>query len=156
MQETAPAAADVKSVDAILAALYDVISGPAGQERDWARFQSLFHPDMGRLLPIRPRKEDGAWSVKPMTPAEYAADAQPIFASTAFFETEVNRIVERFGHLAHVFSTYESRHAPDEKEPFQRGINSIQLLWDEERWWIVSVFWDAEEAGRKIPKNYLP
>ena len=78
----------------------------------------------------------------------------PIFASTAFYEKEVARRVERFGHIVHVFSTYESRHDPAEA-PFARGINSFQLLFDGSRWWVVSVYWEAESGSVKIPAEYL-
>jgi hypothetical protein len=71
-----------------------------------------------------------------------------------FFESETARKTESFGQIAHVFSTYESRHAPGEK-PFQRGINSIQLMNDGTRWWIVTIFWQGEDEKNPIPEKYL-
>jgi hypothetical protein len=73
---------------------------------------------------------------------------------TVFYESEVSRKVEQFGAIAHVFSTYESRHAPEEK-PFSRGINSIQLFNDGKRWWVVTIFWDSERDGLALPEKYL-
>ena len=118
-------AADVASPDAALAALYDVISGNAGQARDWDRFRNLFAPG-ARLLPAAPRK-DGA-APPALAPEDYVQRAGANFAKAGFFEREAARREERYGTILHAFSTYESRHARDDKEPFARGINSIQLL----------------------------
>ncbi len=151
----AASAADVASIDAILAAVYDVISGPAGEQRDWERFDSLFHPS-ARLVPVGRRSAEHPIDVFPMTPQEYRERSGPMFDGTGFFESEIARRVERYGHIAHVFSTYSSRHDPADAEPFARGINSIQLLWDEERWWVVSILWDAETYAQPLPSEYLP
>jgi len=145
-------AGDVTSLDAIIAALYDVISGPAGG-RDWARFGSLFR-DGARLIPTgidsTGRKVTFVW-----TPDEYATRADRWFADNPFYEREASRVVEQYGHIAHVFSTYESRNDPN-AEPFSRGINSIQLFYDGSRWWILSIFWGDERSAGPIPERYLP
>jgi hypothetical protein len=152
----APAARpqDVASLDAILAALYDVISGPAAAKRDWDRFLSLFVQD-ARLIPIG-RRQGSPPQARVLTPEDYVARAAPVFEQNGFFEREVARTVETFGPLTHVFSTYESRHARDEEKPFARGINSIQLLNDGTRWWIVTVYWQAETPDTPLPDKYLP
>jgi hypothetical protein len=146
-----PPAADVESIDAIIAALYDVISGPAG-ERDWDRFRSLFVAD-ARLIPTG-RLENGRWTPRTLSVDGYVERAGSQFRQQAFYEDELHREVQRFGHVAHAFSTYASRRAPD-AEPFSRGINSIQLFWDGTRWWVVSIMWDAERDGQVIPPEYL-
>jgi len=157
-QETpAPAAAkpaDVASPDAILAAVYEVISGPAGQARDWDRFRSLCLPG-ARLVPTGPKKEGGGFFARTMTPDEYIARATPFFEKEGFYEKEAARRMERYGNIIQVFSTYESRHDPKEA-PFARGINSFQLFFDGARWWVVTVFWQAESAENPIPKEFLP
>jgi hypothetical protein len=145
--------ADVSSMDAIVAALYDVISGPAGQARDWDRMRSLFAPG-GRLIPSVPG-EHGA-TARVLDVDGYIERVRPTFERTGFFEREIARKTEAFGNIAHVFSTYESRHAPADAAPFARGINSIQLLKDGDRWWVVTVFWDAERPGNTLPAQYLP
>jgi hypothetical protein len=148
----APRSADTASVDAIVAALYDVISGPAGQARDWNRFRSLFAPG-ARLLPASPRP-DGA-APAPLTPDEYVERASARFVEAGFFEREVARRVERFGAIAHVFSTYESRRRAEDAAPMARGINSIQLMEHAGRWWIVTVLWDQERPENPLPARYL-
>lgn len=145
---------DVKSMDAIVAALYDVISGPAGQKRDWDRMKSLFVPG-GRLIPSVPSASGGA-TARVLDVDGYIGRAQATLERDGFFEREISRRTESFGHIAQIFSTYESRHAAADDKPFARGINSIQLLKDGDRWWIVTVFWDAERPGQPIPSDYLP
>ena len=142
---------DVESVDAIVAAIYDVISGPAG-ERDWSRFRSLFIPE-GRLTAVRISKE-GKISYAMMSVEDYVSHAGSYFKEHGFYESEVSRKTEQFGQMAHVYSTYASRDAKD-AAPFQRGINSIELFNDGKRWWCVSIYWDAERAGNSIPQEYL-
>lgn len=145
---------DVKSVDAILGALYAVISGPAGEGRDWDRFRSLFAPG-ARLIPTSVRP-DGGSVARVFTPEDYAQRAAEYLQQQGFFEREIARQEESFGNIAQVFSTYESRHAAEDAQPFARGINSIQLLRDGQRWWIVTIFWDSERPGNPIPTRYLP
>lgn len=145
--------ADVESIDAIIAAIYDVISGPAGQ-RDWERMRSLFAPG-GRLIPVS-RDQQGRVGMNALNIDGYIARTDPYFQQNAFFERELSRRTERFGHVAHAFSTYASYHSAEDEEPFSRGINSFQLMFDGERWWIVSVFWQAESPDNPIPEQYLP
>jgi hypothetical protein len=147
------AAADVESIDAILAALYDVISGPAGQRRDWDRFRSLFIPG-ARLIPTG-RTAQGEVRHRVMTVDEYAATSGPVLEERGFFEAEIGRTMEQFGNIAHVFSAYDSKRTLADPEPFARGINSIQLLHDGARWWVVSIFWDSERPDNPIPARYL-
>ncbi|MDQ3698664.1 MAG: hypothetical protein M3373_11675 [Gemmatimonadota bacterium] len=147
-------AGDVASIDAIIEALYDVISGPAGQKRDWDRFRSLFAPG-ARLIVARPLETGGAQAVV-MDPERYVERAGPGLERDGFFERELSHKTETFGNIAHRFSTYDSRRAEDDAEPFARGINSIQLLKDGGRWWVVTVFWDSERPGSPIPRAYLP
>lgn len=153
-QPPAARPADVASLDAILASLYDVISGPARAPRDWDRFRSLFAPG-ARLIPIAHRP-GAAPEARVLGPDDYVERTSKVFEQTGFFEKEVARRVETYAGLTHVWSTYESRRAADDPLPFARGINSIQLLNDGTRWWIVTVFWESEGADRPIPAQYLP
>jgi hypothetical protein len=145
-------ASDVETIDGIVAALYDVISGPAGAPRDWNRMRSLFAPEGGlRAVGARP---DGAIVTRVMTVEDYITRNSPHFAKEGFFESEVARTTEVFGQIAHVFTTYESRHAKD-GQPFARGINSVQLYNDGKRWWIVNLVWRGEDDKLKLPEKYL-
>jgi hypothetical protein len=145
--------ADVESVDGIVAALYEVISGPAGKPRDWDRMRSLFAPE-GRLMAVGARP-DTSYVLRTMSVEDYITRNSKAFATMGFFEREAARTSETFGQVVHVFSTYESRHAAGDAKPFQRGINSIQLYHDGKRWWIVNVLWRAADEHLPLPERYL-
>lgn len=145
--------ADVASVDAILAATYDAISGPAGEPRDWDRFRSLFMPG-ARLMPTFGDSQQG-YGRTVLSPEEYIARAGAGLERNGFFEREVHRVEERFGPVVHAFSTYESRRNEAEPDPFVRGINSFQLVWDGSRWWVASILWFGETSEHPIPSAYL-
>lgn len=142
---------DVANREAIVAALYDSISGPAG-DRDWDRFRSLFIPEAQLIASFK--KKDGTVGYKARPVQGYIDDAGKYFKEHAFYEREVSRKLENFGTITHIFSTYESRETADGK-PFERGINSIQLLNDGTRWWIVDVYWTGETPENPIPERYL-
>ncbi|MFM8912762.1 MAG: hypothetical protein ACKOE6_07600 [Flammeovirgaceae bacterium] len=141
---------DTKSIDAIIKALYEVISGDPNTNRDWDRFKNLFKPE-ARLIPTR-KDEQGKLITKPMTPDEYIQLFRSRIA-TGFFEKELHRETEEYGTLAHVFSTYETRETQTGPVT-NRGINSIQLFKDDDRYYVVSVFWCAESLGFKLPAQY--
>jgi hypothetical protein len=145
--------ADVGSVDGVIAALYDVISGPAGKPRDWDRLRSLFAPQ-GKMMAVGVRP-DGSSPATVMTVDDYIGRVTKPFTDAGFYETELARGADSFGRIVHVFSTYESRHAPTDAKPFQRGINSIQLYNDGKRWWIVNLLWHAETDKNPLPERYL-
>ena len=151
---TTPAAdpKDVATMDSIVAAVYDVISGLAGK-RNWDRMRSLFIPG-ARLIPTGPRPT-GEVGSRVLTVEDYVERAGPRLEKDGFFEREVSRRLEKFGNIAHIFSTYESRHAKDDAKPFARGINSIQLMNDGKRWWIVTIFWQGEDDKNPLPAEYL-
>ena len=146
--------ADVSSVDAIMKAVYEVISGDAGVKRDWDRFRSLFHPS-ARLIPTGKNPQTGVTGARALTVEEYITRAAPFMEKEGFFEKEIARRGDYYGNIAQVFSTYASFHKSGDKEPFARGINSFQLLNDGKRWWVVTIYWQGETAETKIPKKYL-
>jgi hypothetical protein len=152
-QEPAARAEDVATIDAILDALYDVISGPVGVERDWDRMRSLFVPG-ARLVPTG-RTPDGAYQHAVLSVEDYITRAGPQLERLGFREHEIARVLERFGNIAHVFSTYEG-FVESSPEPFVRGINSIQLWNDGTRWWIITIFWEPENPDNPLPPRYLP
>ena len=145
--------ADVASVDAIITALYDVISGPAGQARDWNRFRSLFAPG-ARLIPTM-HPPNASPRVVAWTPDEYAQRAAGNLTRNGFFEREIGRTTEQFGAVTHLFSAYESKRTSSDPKPFARGINSIQLFNDGTRWYVVTIYWDGERPDNPIPDKYL-
>jgi len=153
-KEAAADPKDVESVDSILKAVYGVISGAAGEERDWDRFRSLFIPE-ARLISASPRQDSAVIGYRVMTPEDYISRAGSYLESQGFYEQEIHRSVDGFGPIVQVFSTYESRHRSDDREPFARGINSFQLLNDGKRWWVVTIYWTSERPDLPIPARYL-
>jgi hypothetical protein len=144
--------ADVASEAAIVTALYEAISGPACQHRDWDRFRGLFAPG-GRLIPTV--NLNGTRGVRVETPDEYVNSVMGSMEEFGFFEKEISNTGESFNGVVHRFSTYESRRKAADDKPFARGINSIQMLNDGKRWWIVTVYWAGERPNALIPDVYL-
>jgi hypothetical protein len=147
-----PRPEDVKSPDAIIKAMYETISGPAGP-RNWYRERSLYL-EGARLIPIGNRvHKEGDLQI--MSINEWIEDAKSFLEENDFYESEIMRKFHSYGNIMQVFSTYESRNSPDDK-PIARGINSIQLLNKNGRWWIVTVMWDNESKDNPIPEEFLP
>ncbi|MEO6596657.1 MAG: hypothetical protein ABIP94_18060 [Planctomycetota bacterium] len=153
--QPAAAPADVASVDAITAALYDVISGPAGQKRDWDRMRSLFHKE-ARLVPMLKARDGGGMRAVHLKVDDYVQRSGPMLEQNGFFEHEIARQVQTFGDFSHVWSTYESRKSKADAEPFLRGINSIQLVREQGRWFVLQILWEQEADAGPLPAKYLP
>ena len=145
---------DVHSVEAILRALYNVISGGKGQPRDWDRMRSLFTPD-AVLIPTRIDRATGAADTVVLSLDDYIQRSTPTMTANGFFERTIHNEAQQFGNIVQVWSTYESRHDLADPQPFSRGINSIQLLKSGDRYYIVDVFWDSERPDNPIPAKYL-
>lgn len=149
----APRPEDVATLDGILKAFYEVISGPAGQPRQWSRDRSLYIPHVQFVsLSI---DSTGAIHAGVMDHQTYVDATNDAFVRRGFFEAEIHRITHRFGNVVHVFSTYEMRERLD-GPVIGRGINSVELFWDGARWWISAAQWDDERPGNPIPPEYLP
>ncbi len=149
--------ADVASIDAIIMAAYDSISVPPGK-RDWNRVRSLFIPG-ARLIPTAENAGEislgGQIAPHLLDVDGFIERIRDHVEKNGFFEREVARRTEQFGNIAHVWSTYESRHNADDSEPFMRGINSIQLFYDGSRWWMLTIYWQHESTEQPIPEKYF-
>jgi hypothetical protein len=143
---------DVATIDGILKAFYEVVSGAPGAPRQWSRDRSLYIP--GVRFVSNGVGKDGKPRSKVMSHQEFV-DGSDAMLAEGFDEREIHRVTERFGNIAHVMSTYESRKTKDGPVT-ERGINSIELVWDGSRWWIAGAIWDEERPGTPIPKEYLP
>lgn len=147
----APQPADVATLDGMIRAWYDIVSGPAGQPRDWGRDRSLYIPDL-RFVTAGVQQGKAYARIRDHQGYVDESDAE---LTKGFFEKEIHRVTERFGPIAHVWSTYESR-TTKEGPVIARGINSIELFWDGKRWWISHGAWTEETAEQPIPAKYLP
>lgn len=145
---------EVSSVDKIVSALYGTISGEKGEPRDWNLFHYLF-TENAQLIPTS-KDAEGQVGFQSLSPKEYQQKSSEWLVSNGFHEVEIYRVIETYGPVAHIFSTYESRNSITDIKPFARGINSIQLMYDEKRWWIMNIFWSGETTENPIPVKYLP
>lgn len=153
-----PSSSDVGTYAGTVQALYSVISGPAGAKRDWDRMRGLFAEGAKMIVVARRpggKPDDPPMAMRTLTVEDYIRLSGPALEQRGFFEKEVAHRAEAFGNIAHVFSTYESRNKAEDEKPFQRGINSIQLMHDGKRWWIVSVMWQGETDATPLPDRYL-
>lgn len=142
--------ADRHAIAAVVAEMYAMISGPKGP-RDWSRQANCFHPDARQIRTWI--DADGRPACRMMGLDDYARDTTPFFAENDFHEIEIGRRIDLFGNIAHVWSAYEARSAPDDAEPERRGINSIQLFRDPDLGWrIVAMLWDNEREGVALPE----
>ena len=148
-----PRTEDVATIDGIIKAYYEVISGPAGQPRQWSRDRTLYISDI-RFVAMSEEK-NGQPRAQIASHQQFVDASDPMLVKEGFYESEIHRVTETFGHIAHVFSTYESRQKKD-GPVIARGINSIELFYDGKRWWIASAIWDDERADNPIPAEYLP
>ncbi|HEX7252044.1 MAG TPA: hypothetical protein VF376_04110 [Thermoanaerobaculia bacterium] len=138
---------DVVSIDGILRALYEVVSGPAGP-RDWKRERKLFLPE-ANLMPSG-NSPAGGTGRQVFDLDGYIASRSSFFEKNDFYEIETARRTFVFGDKAQVLSAYEGRRTPD-GSPFLRGINGIQLFYDGRRWWVLSIAWDNETPNNPLP-----
>lgn len=142
----------VRTVEQIVAAFYETVSGPKGQTRDWDRYRDLFFPE-ARLSVAR--SAHGTGVVSSFTIDEYVKSESSYIEKSGYFERAASMKVQRFGQIAHVLSVYESRRAAEDEMPYSRGVNSIQLVESGGRWWISSVLWQRETEDLSIPEEFL-
>ncbi|MFD1063618.1 hypothetical protein ACFQ1Q_10215 [Winogradskyella litorisediminis] len=151
--ETPDYSENVSTLDNTIETLYSVISGDKGVERNWDLFKHLFHPK-ARLIPTGKNKE-GEIIARYLKPDDYIKTSGKWLVENGFHEVEISRKTDTFGNITQVFSTYESFKSKSDTKPFMRGINSIQLLNDGNRWWIINIYWMQESEISPIPEKYL-
>jgi hypothetical protein len=142
---------DVSSPEAIVKAFHETLSGEKGEKRDWDRFRSLFLPDARIVATTRAGDAPGRQT---WTANEYIKEIGKGVDKMKFQIKQLHSEQERFGDIAHVFSTFKESGTPIDK-PFQRGLNSYQLWYNGERWWIYSMLWHGEREDTQIPSKYL-
>ncbi len=152
---SAALSADEAAIDAVLTDLYACISGPVGEERDWATFDRVFAEDARMAAWFE--QLDGSVAQMKMTPAEYKERSGPILVASGFSESELQRALDIYGSIAHAFSTYRGVYTDAQGEAqIVEGINSIQLVKTNEGWKVHSLVWQQASEGLPIPARYLP
>jgi hypothetical protein len=140
-------------IQALITELYAIVSGPAGHRRNWKREAELFMPYAHMIRTSA--DEHGNSQATVIRAADYPENFEKIMAGRAFFEVEVQNIIEVFGNIAHAFSTYEAWRDADRTDFIKRGINSIQFYHDDSNWRIVNMIWDDERPGLQMAAKYL-
>lgn len=142
-----PLQEDVSTISGLINATYDVVSGLKGEIRQWERDASLHHPKAIYSY----KNSDG--SQLTISVSDFHKETEELVMETDFIEYEINREVKVFGNIAHVWSTYETKFEVDGPVE-RRGINSIQLIYENDRWWIISWVFDKETEENRIPKSF--
>lgn len=145
--------ADVATIEGLLAAFYDVISGPAGTPRQWSRDRTLYIPDV-RFVAMETGR-DGKTEARITSHQQYVDATDAGMTRNGFFESELKHTILRFGNTAQVRSSYAMRRTPD-GPVIGRGVNQLNLFWDGTRWWVASVMWDDERPGNPLPPELVP
>lgn len=145
---------DHDAIQALVTELYALVSGPGGEPRDWAREAELFLPQAHMIRTV----VDAGGVARPeiMRAADYPANFENLMGGRDFYEVEVHNVIERFGRIAHVFSTYEAYEDAERTRFLKRGINSIQLYKLDDEWRIANMVWDDERAGEAMDARYRP
>ncbi len=128
---------DASTIDGIMRAYYEVVSGPPGESADLERDRTLHHQDA--WIAIAGVDGTGNPVVNLMTIDEYHGDNAP--RRQGFWEWETDRVTQRSGNMVHVWSSYASART-QHGEPFDRGVNSVTLFYDGTRWWIMGWMFD--------------
>jgi hypothetical protein len=152
VETVAPRADDVGSVEGVLRAFYEVTNVAPGAPRQWARDRTLYVPWI-RFVALGPGST-GRPEVTVWTHDEFVAASDPLFEK-GFLEREIHRVTRRYGNMVHVDSTYETL-AGTGSPVRGRGVNSLDLYFDGQRWWVASVVWQSEDAAHPIPAELLP
>jgi hypothetical protein len=147
-----PRSEDVSTLDGIMKAFYETVSGPAGQQRQWGRDRTLYIPG---IRFVSTESQNGKVLSRVMDHQTYVDLVNDDFVRNGFFEREIHRVTRSFGNITHVFSTYETRLKVDGPVT-ERGVNSVELFYDGKRWWIASTTWDQERPDNPIPGEFLP
>jgi hypothetical protein len=152
---TTPACPSTATLDQLISAIDAGVSGVANQDRTC--FRALFLPD-ARLIPIR-IAADGAAAPHVLSVDDWIT-AVAKNGSMVFYEKQIKVSTEQWAHMAHLWSTYETRTTPDGKPPegkvLDRGINSIQAIFDGKQWHVTQIVWQAEKPDDPVPAKYLP
>jgi len=138
------------TIDSLIVQTYAVISGPADEKRDWTCFRSLF-ADGAQMMALHLPDQ----TPRVLVPEDYVERSGPWLEENGFFEKEIGRTIHEYGGIAQVFSSYEALRTADDTQPFMRGINSFQLIHDENGWKIVSLIWQQEHEALPVPETYL-
>lgn len=149
----APRAGDVSSIDNIVQASYETISGGVGVPRQWSRDRSLYDPNV-RFVYTSVNPETKAIMIHSESHQDFVDGSDAFLVKEGFEERELKHVTKRFGNVATVLSSYEGKVAAG--KVITRGVNIFQLYFDGKRWWVLSMVWDQERPDNMLPTELQP
>ncbi|WP_019671465.1 hypothetical protein [Eudoraea adriatica] len=150
----------VQTIESTIQTAYDCLAGEQGDERNWELYRFLYHPN-SQMIRFENDFVDGEIRPQYMSPYDFTASIGKYMEKvkkTGFYEREIHKITEVYGHIAHVWSTCESftsKKDMDNNNPYVRNVHSFQLAYYQERWWIINLYWYKETDEFPIPKEFL-
>ena len=150
LAQTTPSCPSTATLPDLIKAVDEAVSGPGNKDRTCLR--QILTPD-ARLIPVG-KGQDGKWAPHVLTVDDYVTRVAKR-GDKVFYERQVKYSVEQYGHIAHLWTTYEVRDTPDGKAEI-RGINSMQAVYDGAQWRLIEILWQAETPDEPIPAKYLP
>jgi hypothetical protein len=146
-----PSIAQQSSPGETLESLYDVISGPVGEERDWDRFRGLFVE--GARMTIVVPQDDGTNRIVTLSPEDYIERAGPNLVANGFTEVELDRRTYNYGDMATVLSTYEGIYQST-GEVMAVGLNTLVIVREGEEWKVASIAWRAADEDWPLERAF--
>ena len=140
--------AQTESPESIVKACLDILSGPAGEKVDTAKLKFLFLPE-ARFMVLQ-NKKDGSTMYKSFSVEEFLASGGNEVRKDDFSEIELGKAIDVYNGLAQVFQAYKVKQGDFEAE----GINSYQLIFHQDRWWVANIVWTSDRNGVKVPPRY--
>lgn len=139
-----------KSIDGIVKEILRIVSGENGKTRNWEAFRNLFLPTAN--FTVLNNNDSILEPVETVTLEEFIHLMDDEYYNKGFLEYEISKVVNEYNGIANVFQSF---YAKDSENVEERGINSYQLIYVKNRWWIANMVWTGDSNGVKVPKKYL-
>jgi hypothetical protein len=139
-----------ESVDAITKNVVKVISKTKDQKHDWKAFRNLFHPEA--RIAILNHGDDFPDAYEYVTLNDFVEMMDEQYDGVGFEEVEISKVINEYNGIAHAFQSFEGHVL--ESDESGRGINSYELVYYDNRWWITSLLWTLEDDSHPIPEKY--
>ena len=140
----------VNSIDGIVKEVLKIISGADGKTRDWQAFRNLFLPTA--TFTILNNDSTFPEPVETISLEDFISLMHDEYYQQGFIEYETGKVVDEYNGISHVFQSF---YAKDSENVEGRGVTSYQLVFYDNRWWIVNIMWTGDSNGVDVPEKYL-
>lgn len=141
----------LKSIEGITSKMIELISGDIEEPRNWDEYRNLFLPTAIKISINRnapPKRQ-----IRVRNLEEFVREVGPAYKKNGFDEISLGLTVNEFNGIANVFQSFYCKNLTGTYE--KRGVNSYQLVYADNRWWIASTTFSNETEENKIPDKYL-